>query len=211
MAESKKNRPLTVLVTGFGPFNKYKINSSWEAVKDLPSMGLKCRGEQVHVEVRHMRVSYVDVRSEIAILWKEIKPDICVHVGLSPSRVIKLEKYACNKGYLSPDVDFLVPIASTVHPGSPEILESTVDLDKIRRQVLFKQGEVKVELSFNAGQFLCDFIYYLSLHINEAPVLFVHVPPLDEPYSKSELSEVIKNVVEAVLSETTAKKADINQ
>ena len=213
-AEHKEvvNKPLTVLVTGFGPFGSHKVNSSWEAVKLLPSMGLTGNGQELIVEAREIRVSYEYVRERIPSLWQEIKPDLCIHVGVSPYRSIKYEKCANNHGYFLQDVDSQFLESSTVHPGSPDVLKTLLDLDELSDQVLSivaqeegGESNVKIEVSFNAGQYLCDYIYYTSLHhrmknLYEAPVLFIHVPPLDQPYSQSSLANVLKHTIEAILS-----------
>lgn len=202
-----KRKPLTALVTGFGPFGRHKVNSSWEAVRALPSLGpLTVRGEDVHLEVRLLQVDYGICREEVPKLWSEIQPDVVVHVGVSPSRVVKLEKYGCNIGYNSPDINFTAPVGGCVRAGGPDIIESPLDLDRVRRQVLFKQGDVKIELSFNAGQYLCDYIYYTSLYLNKGPVLFVHVPSLDEPYSQPQLTETIRNIIEILLFDISLKR-----
>ena len=105
-----------VLVTGFGPFIKdheketYEENPSWQAVKRLPSMGLKANGQDVIVEAREIRVSYKHVREKVPALWEELRPDLCIHVGLSPSAsTINYEKRASNHEYAKEDVDSQLP------------------------------------------------------------------------------------------------------
>lgn len=42
----------------------------------------------------------------------------------------------------------------------------------------FEEHKCKACLSDNAGRYLCEYIYYKSLSINQAKTLFVHVPDL---------------------------------
>lgn len=201
-----EDRQLKVLATGFEPFSSFRVNSSWEAVKELKSLGIKCRGKDVSLEIQEMEVSYEHVTSNIPKLWDEIKPDFCLHVGLTSAKVISLEKRGRNKGYCIPDNRFKVPAGSICQKDGKDMLECPLDVEKIHRDVLAKTSEVEIDVSTNAGQYLCDFIYYSSLYLNRAPVLFVHVPPLDKPYTKSQLAEVLKHIVEIVLFDITTKK-----
>ena len=206
MAEEREQvnkKPRTVLVTGFGPFDDYEVNSSWEAASLLPTMGLRARGEEIVVVAKEIKVSYKDVKERIPALWEEIKPDLCIHVGVFSERVIKYERFASNNGYFLPDVDSCLP-ESTIHPGSPDKLETSLNLTELSQQVagiVAKGGdEVKIKVSHDAGQYLCDFIYYTSLHLSKGPVLFIHVPPLDEPYSREQLAHVLKHTIETILN-----------
>ena len=197
----KADRPITLLVTGFGPFHHHKVNASWEAVKELVGVGVKCGGEDVHIEIREMPVVYRSVQENLESIWDKVKPDLCIHVGVSPYNVIKLEKRGSNTGYCYPDNMLSCPVDGICKPGGPNIIETPFDLDKICQQVTLRQNDVKVEISTDAGQYLCDFIYYSSLHLKMAPVLFVHVPPLDAPYSLRQLAESLKNIAECLLIE----------
>ena len=220
-AEHKEvvTKPLTVLVTGFGPFNSQKVNSSWEAVKLLPSMGLTANGQELRVETREIEVSYEEVRKQVPALWDEINPDLCIHVGVSPflpKDCIKYEKLANNHGYdCKEDVKSKLPESPTIHPGSPDVLETSLDLDKLKDQVLSiiakeegGESNTKIEVSFKVGQFLCGYIYYTSLHhtlkkLNKVPVLFVHVPPIEpQPYTQSAclaIANVLKHTIENII------------
>ncbi|KAJ8929494.1 hypothetical protein NQ314_017826 [Rhamnusium bicolor] len=50
-------------------------------------------------------------------------------------------------------------------------------------------------------QYLCEFIFYTSLNIDKNKTLFVHVPPLDEPYTKEELSEGLLEIINCTLQQ----------
>ena len=211
MAEEREQvnkKPRTVLVTGFGPFDDYEVNSSWEAARLLPTMGLRARGEEVVVVAKEIRVSYKEVKERIPALWEEIKPDLCIHVGVkSALSVINYEQFALNDGYSDiEDVDELLPESSTIHPESPDKLETSLNLTELSQQVadiVAKGGdEVKIEVpqSSDAGNFLCGYIYYTSLHLSKVPVLFIHVPPLNEPYSQKQLTSMLQHTIETILN-----------
>ena len=86
-------------------------------------------------------------------------------------------------------------------PGGPECLQTKFNLHKIVDKVSRRQGDVEFVVSSDAGRYLCDFIYYTSLHVNSTPVLFVHVTELEKPYSVHQLAKALKNIIEVVLEE----------
>ena len=53
-------------------------------------------------------------------------------------------------------------------------------------------------------RYLCDFIYYTSLSINSTCTAFVHVPPLNKPYSAVELARGLRHAILAMLEQCSA-------
>lgn len=198
-----KRRPLRVMTTGFGPLTKYPLNSSWEALKVSRDMGIKCRGKDVCFILKQIEVSYEYVIRFTEALWDDNYPDVCIHVGMAPKiNVVKLEKYANNLRYYDPDNFFRIPMGSTCWKDAPnDILESSFDLEKIRRKILLKRQDVKIDLSYEAGNYLSDFLYYSSLYLERAPVLLVRIPMLNKPYTKEQLAVTLKHIIEEVTSE----------
>ena len=49
------------------------------------------------------------------------------------------------------------------------------------------------------ARYLCDYSYYLSLYEGKRRCAFVHVPPLEEPYSAKELGQALQAVVTEML------------
>lgn len=83
--------------------------------------------------------------------------------------------------------------------GGPDCLQTKFDLPKILEKVSERQADVKFGISSDAGRYLCDFIYYTSLYVNSAPVLFVHVPELGKPYTVQQLAQALKTIIEVLI------------
>lgn len=192
-----------ILVTGFGPFRGHPVNSSWAAVQDMKeNHTIEHKGRQIPFVIREIPVVYETVKTEIPKLWDEVKPRLCVHVGVAGrTQAIRLEKYARNVGYNSTDIHRKVPDNQVcVHEGPDEIC-TQFNIEQICQKASEKLTDIQFISSSDAGRYLCDFIYYTSLHLNQGPVLFVHVPDLDNPYSKQQLSLALKHILECLLQE----------
>lgn len=61
---------------------------------------------------------------------------------------------------------------------------------------------VHVVVSNDPGRYLCDFIYYTSLNVNEMRTAFIHVPPLDRPYSARQMADGIRLAIREMLKQT---------
>ena len=64
---------------------------------------------------------------------------------------------------------------------------------------MFTSGKLCIFLLYY--RFLCDYIYYKSLHLGKGTCAFVHVPRVDSPYSVEELTETLRLIVLAMLKE----------
>lgn len=65
----------TVLVTGFGPFDQYEKNPSWEAVKNLQSLWEKYEEfPNLQLVIEKIPVSYECVSTHIPKLWQQHNP-----------------------------------------------------------------------------------------------------------------------------------------
>lgn len=66
-----------VVVTGFGPFRQYLVNSSWEAVKELSKRGL---GKNIDLRIMQLPVVYQKAKEQIVRIWTTLHP--IVHLRL---------------------------------------------------------------------------------------------------------------------------------
>lgn len=190
-----------ILVTGFGLFHDYEVNASWEAVKELKRLGVAHRSSAVPLETREIPVAYKDVSTIVPKLYDELNPRLCVHVGVSLYRVVMLEKCGKNCGYVGQDIFNRTPSTNVCVSDGPKVLPSQFDVDSVCEKLRQKVSDVAFDVSEDAGRYLCDFLYYTSLHVNRAPVLFVHVPDLDTPYSTAQLGHTLKILIETLLEE----------
>lgn len=193
-----------VLVTGFGPFSIHECNPSWEAVQRLETVGLR---SDVDLVTCHIPVQYDYVLSQIQTLWKKHKPKLVVHCGVSGvAKELTLEQLAHNSGYKSEDVKGSLPPNNCCVCNGPEVIRSGIEMKKVCDVVNSSPCSVKAIVSEDPGRYLCDFIYFTSLNIDHQRTAFIHVPPLDKPYSVEKLTEAIRVAILAMLDQLADKK-----
>uniref|UniRef100_A0A2K6EHJ6 Uncharacterized protein n=1 Tax=Propithecus coquereli TaxID=379532 RepID=A0A2K6EHJ6_PROCO len=195
------SQPGCVVVTGFGPFRQHLVNSSWEAVKELSQLGL---GSDVELELRTLQlpVDYREARRRVTRIWEELQPQLTVHVGMDASaKAIFLEQCGKNQGYRDADVRGFRPEGGVCLPGGPEVITSGLSMKAICRGVAI--GDVQVAFSRDAGRYVCDYTYYLSLHHGNGHAALIHVPPLSRGLPASLLGKALQVIIREMLAEVS--------
>ena len=189
-----------ILFTGFGPFENNPVNASWVAVQEAEKQWEDSNplSESFKLVTREFRVSYSSVAENLQLAYNETSPVLCVHVGVAPYTSLKLERRAQNSGYIRPDVDGNLPPNGVCKEGGPEELVTYIDLETILKKL--SGGEVEFGISEDAGRYLCSFIYYSSLYVGDCPVIFVHVPQLNRPYTSEQLGLALKELIVCLLT-----------
>ncbi|XP_041658465.1 pyroglutamyl-peptidase 1-like [Cheilinus undulatus] len=192
MASKKK-----VIVTGFEPFGEHAVNSSWVAVQELEKLGL---GEAVDLHVCEVPVEYQAVQKLLPSLWREHQPQLVVHVGVSGlATTVTLEQCGHNKGYKRLDNCCFSPASECCMEEGPDCIHSVLDMETICKRANDSGVGVTFSVSKDAGRYLCDYTYYTSLHLGQGHSAFIHVPPLDRPYSSLELGRALQAVLHEML------------
>jgi pyroglutamyl-peptidase len=147
-----------------------------------------------------LKASYHYLYDVAPKLLEEHKPAVVVHIGLAVERTyFAIEKGAERDGYNQyPDNDRKVFNKSETKKAwgmSPPHLESSFDLEDVLVKWRAQVGkDVDLRTSDDVGNYVCGFVYYTSLEYSwkkgiDAPVVFMHVPPLPE---KGDIEEGVK-------------------
>ena len=178
-----------VLITGFEPFGKYKINTSQTIIDSIPDRLLvtdpwqEQRLEQISdllVEVETMLLTVDSHGSNfVADLLKQGNQwDVILHLGLcSDCDYIRIETLA--KNILNMDI----PDNSGRQVSNVKLGKEVINCNKDLVNRLMQPQFVGAELSVDAGAFICNETYYQTLSMlqeigkfESIPCLFVHLP-----------------------------------
>ncbi|KAM4826067.1 pyroglutamyl-peptidase 1-like protein [Thomomys bottae] len=192
-----------VVVTGFGPFRQHLVNSSWEAVKELSKLGLGTHPE-LELHIFQLPVDYREAERRVTSIWKDFHPQLVVHVGVdSSAKVIFLEQCGKNRGYKDADIRGFQPEDSVCLVGGPEAISSVVNMKAICRRVAVE--DVEVAFSGDTGRYVCDYIYYSSLHHGNGHAALIHIPPLSARLPASLLGRALQVIIQKMLEENEEK------
>ncbi|CAD7078917.1 unnamed protein product [Hermetia illucens] len=201
-----------VIVTGFGPFVGHElVNASWEAVRLLPD-SLEHDGKTHNIEKVLIPVQYDAVDEKVDEIWKR-NPKLVIHCGVNGNaNCIHLEQLAYNNQFCRPDFSGKIlnsPSVCLDNAGSCcDTISTEIDVQSIVDK-LFPDTEACNPLcicSRDVGNYLCGYIYLKSLDRDKKRCLFVHVPPIDQPFSSQTTSEAIRQIIEECLHQL--KKTD---
>lgn len=81
------SRPITILMTGFGPFREHVVNASWQTVRLIPERGVtlppNIDGDTpVKLIIYEVPVIYKLVARIIPQLWEKHQPDVRRKCGI---------------------------------------------------------------------------------------------------------------------------------
>jgi pyroglutamyl-peptidase len=164
------------------------------------------------------------------------QPDIVLHIGLAAGRkFFALEQGSSGQGYDKiPDVDgkrFPNSSMEAKFPPSefPDALNTSFDTSDVvarwKKELGYSSAEGNaeieglpdVQLSFDAGNFLCGFIYYnslahyFSIKEDERPVAFMHVPDLSYSDEKTQEGQEVAIALIKALVESRRKHGVVRQ
>lgn len=214
--EKLDNHTNLIYVTGFGPFKGHeKVNASWEAVRTLPLQG-SVGDIQYQLKLRQIPVIYDDVNQAVVEIWKE-NPKLVVHCGVygkCDGDKILVEKQAYNQNFCQPDFSGKclncaeIPLNSNKTNCNITTLTTNFDVDEMVQELNADIACKCVYLaSTKVGNYLCGYIYLKSLDINPDRTIFIHVPPVDAPYSSADTSKAILAVIEKCIQQLHIKNA----
>jgi pyroglutamyl-peptidase len=171
--------PLTILITGFGPFPGAPFNPTGALVKAL------AQWPHAHAGVRRVAhvftTSYDTVDRELPALIAREKPAALIMFGLAQGiEQVRIETLARNTlARTIPDVAGRLPTTNTIVSGGP----ATLSLPSPAQRFLAaaRGAGARSALSRNAGSYLCNYLCWRASENAAMPsgprlATFVHVP-----------------------------------
>jgi pyroglutamyl-peptidase len=171
--------PLTVVLTGFGPFPGAPFNPTTALAQRLAA-----RRRPAFADVKRIahvfRTSYAAVDEELPALIKRVRPDVVLLFGVATrTNYLRIETRARNaRSPLFPDASGARPSADIIAVGEPG-----TRVGRAPHRVLLAAVHAQrlpARLSHSAGRYLCNFAYWRALAGTEgsrAPLVqFIHVP-----------------------------------
>jgi pyroglutamyl-peptidase len=169
----------SVLLTAFEPFDGEDINPSLEIALRLEASVIV--GHRVAVQV--LPVAFAHTASALRDVMHREQPDLVIALGQAGGcSALSLERVAINLiDARIADNAGAQPIDTPVVSGGPAAYFSTLPIKAMGR-ALYENG-IPAQLSFSAGSFVCNQVFYLLMHEVATQRLtaragFMHVPYL---------------------------------
>lgn len=169
----------TVLVTGFEPFGRWRVNSSWEAVTLLERrLGPRVRVARLPVDRRR-------AAAMLTALLRQHRPAACLLTGLARGSGLRIERWARRPRSLA-GADAPGRLA-----GSWPVVEQGLAL---------RLSRLPCRISANAGRYVCDSTYWALLDFRMKygfpyDATFLHLPPLSGRFSSASLARGLERVI----------------
>ena len=165
-----------ILLTGFTPFDGRAHNASWIAACQMaqqPSTGYT-------LQCLELPVCWGEASRQLAETIARSHPRCIIAMGEGAVGSFKIETLAHNARQPRPDNQQRLPEHPLIDPAGPAAFVCSAPVAQIRAALHVQ--DIAVELSTNAGGFLCEEALYTlerlkAQHADIALVLFVHLPP----------------------------------
>jgi pyroglutamyl-peptidase len=169
-----------VLLTGFGPFPGVPENPSGWLAETLAGQG-SASDCDLHVEV--LPTEWETVAALAPRLHADLQPHVMIHFGVdAKAKGLRLERSAHNRAAPRADACGARPGARAIAPDGAMRLDTALPVTTLAAHL--RASGHAANASRSCGRYLCNFLYYRSLHWAQAQVargqaghaLFVHVP-----------------------------------
>ena len=172
---------MKILVTGFEPFGMWQRNPSGETAHHLDGATI------VDAEITGLvlPVSFQRAAAPLLAAIDEVRPDVVLNLGQGADGGVCVERVAVNRceAPAGGDNDGYEPQGEPVVVGGPATYQSTLPVREIVE--LLTSVKFSAAPSDSAGEFLCNYVMYTTLHhiaTHRLPIRagFIHASPLRE-------------------------------
>lgn len=170
-------REVTILATGFSVFPGAPENPTAWAIGELERSGWRPEGARLLTHTFDVRFDLWERQAQPLIA--KAKPDAFVAFGLSAKATgVTLESTARNSVAVDrPDFAGACASASCVIDEAPAVHPTRLPLAAISGAL--RSANMPLAHSDDAGDYLCNLLFYRLMHVGPRVAGFVHVPYLD--------------------------------
>jgi len=163
-----------LLLTGFGPFPGAPRNPTAEVVGRLAAIPARRLGVEI---VPHVFATTWASLDRLPDLLAEARPDLVLHLGLKRrARVIAVEAFGRNRVLRAAvDAAGVAPVSTVFEADGPP--RRAVNLPVRQMAARIAALGLPVEISEDAGRYLCNGLLWRSLALGARPTGFLHLPP----------------------------------
>ena len=188
-----------LLLTGFGPFPGAPRNPTAEVVARLAEAGI---GRRLGVAiVPHVFPTTWAAIDDLAALFATARPDVVLHLGLKRrARAIAVEAFGHNRVAMTAvDAAGCRPPAAMFDGEAPPRLPVALPIGRISTRIAGLG--LSVEISTDAGRYLCNGLLWRSLRLAEGrPTGFLHLPPTREMVGRGHPGFTIDDLTRATVA-----------
>jgi pyroglutamyl-peptidase len=177
---------MKILITAFGPFDKFTVNPS-EIVLNMLKESINIH-QYLEFEWQVLNVSYKEI--DYFIKNKKSHHDLIIHLGVATnSKQMRFEKKA--KNLKSGKDIYNVNPSNEAISGNIDFISSSFPINILNN--IISNISTHVVFSNDAGTYLCNYLYFNSLHYfsDKTHVLFVHIADV---YSEPEAVSIENQV-----------------
>ncbi|MFW6299281.1 MAG: pyroglutamyl-peptidase I [Bacillota bacterium] len=192
----------TILLTAFEPFAGDEVNPTEEVLKDFPDYLYDMK-----VIKTTLPVIYNHCFDTLLPLIEKYKPEVILHLGYAKGRShVSIERVAINVNESkTPDNVGTVLDGETIISGGPDGLFTTLPIKYLKER--FRSKALPAEISNTAGTYICNNLFYRTLHFvksynMQSKVGFIHIPAFPAMASKEKIPSMSKSTITEILVQT---------
>lgn len=170
-----------LLVTYFGPFEGVSYNPCQDAAQGLAQR--LAQDTDTELILRELPVEFAGSSTALTQALAETQPDCVISLGVAVGRSrVSLERVAINLDDARiPDNAGSQLADSPIQAQGPAAYFTTLPVRNILAEG--QERNLPVELSYTAGTFVCNHVFYELLHATggQIPAGFIHIPQAQTP------------------------------
>ena len=171
---------MRILVTAFEPFGGDSVNASMAALEALPDT-VAVNGQTVQVEKAGIPVVFGQCGQVLDTVLEKTCPDGVICLGMAAGRgQITPEMFAVNARYAhaADNAGQMYSMLAYCDPVGPAAYRSSLPAEAMVRRMT--EAGIPAGLSFTAGTYVCNDLFYHLMGSAAVPAGFIHVPQAAE-------------------------------